>query len=137
MVSPRQRIILVAVGLVVFGLFVFGAIYSVHALNRFAHQTQTYSAYCALECELVVALTLYYDENGLYPESLSLLELEYSDGAHAAMLHEFRYRNEGPTCYFEYDKLPLSGTAMTRVRYTFIEGKRSVEEVDTGKIYHP
>jgi len=123
MISTNKKIIIAVAGLVIFAFGTFGAFYCVKALQQSIHNTQEYSAYSALETELLVLLMQYYEQNGSYPDSLFKLELEYSDGAHAGMLKEFIYSSNGKSCFFEYLKPPLSGREKTRVRYTFTEGK--------------
>jgi hypothetical protein len=123
MISTNKKIIIAVAGLVFFAFGTFGAFYCVKALKQSIHNTQEYSAYSALETELLVLLMQYYEQNGSYPDSLFKLELEYSDGAHAGMLKEFIYSSNGKSCFFEYLKPPLSGREKTRVRYTFTEGK--------------
>ena len=55
-----------------------------------------HSSYEALRTSLIIELDSYYQENGVYPNSLAdLTDIEYSDGATPDMLKAFHYESNG------------------------------------------
>lgn len=97
-------------------------------VTKLAKNTQEYSAFKALERELVVALGIYYRDKGRYPGSIYDLELLFEDGASKEMLSQFKYESTGDACSFEYIRHELWTNEFIRVHYEFDKGRGSDSE---------
>lgn len=96
-------------------------------ISKEAHKTQSHSAYEALRVSLIIQLDGYYSDNGRYPDSLNeLTEIEYSDGASAEMLSDFKYTSNGNSCEISYFSAYFERT----LRSYLIEGELKSETDD-------
>ena len=62
------------------------------------------SAWGALDTSIMLELGDYYRENQRYPDSLTELDPEFSDGATSDMLDQIEYQADGISCKYNYHR---------------------------------